>query len=156
MLKSRKTVCVLVRYGSHFYEKSAFKRENGNLTGNRGRVRAFEQKSRKTVTKVRYAVRSTKTVPRGKRLGTVRYGTVRTQYGTVRTQYGTVRTRQTDKFGSPSVTRQFLTRFPCRFSRSLPCVLNASKTRYQTPSLKTREYFSVFVQKFSSNSVKIT
>ena len=63
MLKSRKTVSVLVRYGSRFYEKLAFKREH--LI--RGRVRAFRQKSRKTVKKVRYAVRSTKTVPRGKR-----------------------------------------------------------------------------------------
>ena len=34
---------------------------------NRGRVRAFREKSRKTYKKVRYAVRSTKTVPRGKR-----------------------------------------------------------------------------------------
>jgi hypothetical protein len=42
---------------------------------NRGRVRAFEQNSQKPVTKVRCAVRSTKTVPRGKRYGTVRYGT---------------------------------------------------------------------------------
>jgi hypothetical protein len=68
---------------------------------NRGRVRAFKQKSWKTVKKERYAVRSTKTVPCGKRYGTVRYGTVRTRYGhgtdTVRTRYGhgtdTVRTR---------------------------------------------------------------
>jgi hypothetical protein len=62
MLKSRKTVRVLVRYDSRFYEKIA-KREH--LI--RGRVRAFKQKSRKTIKKVRYAVRSTKTVPRGKR-----------------------------------------------------------------------------------------
>jgi hypothetical protein len=48
---------------------------------NRGRVRAFKQKSRKTVKKVRYAARSTKTVPRGKRYGTVRYDTVRYGHG---------------------------------------------------------------------------
>jgi hypothetical protein len=31
MLKSRKTVSVLVRYGSRFYEKLAFKQQNGNI-----------------------------------------------------------------------------------------------------------------------------
>jgi hypothetical protein len=31
MLKSRKTVSVLVRYGSRFYEKLAFKRQNGKI-----------------------------------------------------------------------------------------------------------------------------
>ena len=55
MLKSRKTVRVLVRYGSRLYEKLALKREHLN----RGRVRAFKLKSRKTDKKVRYAVRST-------------------------------------------------------------------------------------------------
>jgi hypothetical protein len=65
-VKLRKTVSVLVRYGSRFYEKLAFKTaKREHLI--RGRVRAFKQKSPKTVTKVRYAVRSTKTVPRGKR-----------------------------------------------------------------------------------------
>ena len=67
MLKSRKTIRVLVRYGSRFYEKSA---ERYNL--NHGRVRAFKQKSRKTVTKVRSAARSTLTAPREKRQGTLR------------------------------------------------------------------------------------
>jgi hypothetical protein len=51
---------------------------------NRDRVRAFKKKSRKTVKKVRYAARSTKKVPRGKR-------------------YDTVRTRKIDKFGLPTV-----------------------------------------------------
>jgi hypothetical protein len=31
MLKSRKTVRVLVRYGSRLYEKLAFKRQNGKI-----------------------------------------------------------------------------------------------------------------------------
>jgi hypothetical protein len=62
---------------------------------NHGRVRAFKQKSRKTVKKERYAVRSTKrSLPENGRVrygspryGTVRYGTLR--YGTLR--YGTLR-----------------------------------------------------------------
>jgi hypothetical protein len=55
MFKSRKTVSVLVRYGSRLNEKLAVKREHLN----RGRVRAFKLKSRKTDKKVRDAVRST-------------------------------------------------------------------------------------------------
>jgi hypothetical protein len=57
MLKSRKTESV-VRYGSRLKRKisvKTVKREHLN----RGRVRAFKLKSRKTDKKVRYAVRST-------------------------------------------------------------------------------------------------
>jgi hypothetical protein len=85
MLKSRKTVRVLVRYGSRFYEKLVFKRQNLN----RGRFRAFKQKSRKTVIKVRYAT----LCGRPKR-SLAENGRVR---------YGTVWTRSADKFGLHSV-----------------------------------------------------
>ena len=44
ILKSRKTVRVLLRFGSRFYEKLAFTWQYLN----RGRVRAFTKKSRKT------------------------------------------------------------------------------------------------------------
>jgi hypothetical protein len=72
--------------------------KNQSLNG-RSLVRAFKQKSRKTVKKERYAVRSTKTVSRGKRYGTLRYG------------HGTVWTRSADKFGLPSVMKKLLNRF---------------------------------------------
>ena len=58
MLKSRKTESVLVRYGSRLNEELALKTVKRKHL-NRGRVRAIKLKSRKTVKKVRYAVRST-------------------------------------------------------------------------------------------------
>jgi hypothetical protein len=55
MLKSRKTVRVLVRYGSRLNKTISVKTVKLKHL-NRGRVRAFREKSRKTVKKVRYAV----------------------------------------------------------------------------------------------------
>jgi len=84
MLKSQKTVSVLVRYG------------------NRGRVRAFREKSRKTDKKVRYAVRSASTVSRGKRYG------------------------KADKFGPPSVIYLQYFKIIFYFPQNLIFILNSN------------------------------
>jgi hypothetical protein len=102
---------------------------------NRGRVRAFQQKSRKTVKKVRYASRSTKTVSRGKRWGTVRYGT------------------DTDKFGLPSVISNQKVQFNQNLKVFFLLLTPMSPTHYRQYHLFTvflsflkRERFPLFVR----------
>jgi hypothetical protein len=82
MLKSRKTVSVLVRYGSRFYENLALKRQNGNiyiavefalLSKNHGK------RSKKYGTLYDQNSLSRKMVQNG----TVRYGTLRYGMDTV-------------------------------------------------------------------------